>query len=117
MFGYILAGVTAAIFGGIALHEVNKPTGEKLKKGDSAFVEVRMLRMASGITAPGLDDAALQAFLGGLITSSVKVVNCEPQAIGNGQPGAIGTIVGFPKPVAFPLTGVTSIERNGKRIT
>ena len=38
MFQYIIGGVAALAFGAIAIREVTKPTGDKVKDGDNVFV-------------------------------------------------------------------------------
>jgi hypothetical protein len=111
MFGYVVAAVTAAVFGGIAYKEVTKPTGEKVKDGDTVFVRADAIHLAD-TSAPN-DVAGLQAFLASFLNTSVKVttVRLTPKSH-----GLTGTILGFPRVVAFDRSAVTSIERNGARI-
>ncbi len=110
MFGYIVAGITAAVFGGIAVREVTKPTADKVKDGDTVFVRADALRLAD-TTAP-TDVAGLQAFLAGFINTNVKVTTVRRTPTGS----FTGTILGFPRVVAFDKPAVASIERNGARI-
>lgn len=126
MFGYILGGITAAIFGGIALHEGLKPTGEKLKTGDTAFVNVQGIRVSPIGLNPTEQDIAtrgLQTFLAGTLGSDIRVNNCQPATVGVAststpvEAGATGSILGFARTVEFPLRSVRALERNGKRIT
>lgn len=114
MFGYVVAGAAAVAFGVIAVKEMNKTTGEKVKGGDTVFVNADSLRVANGavIDTAGAD-RSLRTFLQGFLNTSVKVVNVR---LGSAD-GIRGAIIGFPFEVAFPPAGVVSIERNGKRIT
>lgn len=111
MFQYIVAGITAAIFGGIAIHEATKPTGEKVKNGDAVFVRADALHPAD-LTSTA-DTLGLRAFLAGFLSTAIKVSAVKT----NGKADMTGTILGFSKSVGFPSTAVVSIERNGKRIT
>lgn len=111
MFGYIIAGVTAAVFGGIAYREATKPTGDKVKDGDTVYVHSDALRLADA-TAPG-DTAALKGFLGGFVTSNVKVTAVKRI----GPDSFTGSILGFSRLLAFDKKAIASIERNGQRIT
>ncbi len=112
MFQYVIAGVAAAVFGGIALREATKPTGEKVKNGDSVFVRADSIRVASSKSAG--DDLGLRAFLAGFVSTNVKIADVSGN---NGNPILRGSIVGFPKALEFDRSAVVSIERNGQRIT
>jgi len=116
MFGWIVGGIAALAFGGIAYKEVTKTTGEKVKDGDTVFVRADKLRLAE--TATLADTAGLQAFLAGFINTNVKVTNVHltPQSNAVDRTIITGTIVGFPRLLAFSKADVTSIERNGARI-
>ena len=111
MFGWIIGGVTAAVFAGIGIREATKPTGEKVKNGDSVFVRADALSLAD--TNAVQDIAGLQAFLTGFINTSVKIGTAR---LTPGTTKITGTILGFPRVVSFDRSAVTSIERNGKRI-
>lgn len=114
MFGYIVAGVTALAFGGIAIREATKTTGEKVKDGDSVFVRADGLHL---VDSSPTDDAGLKAFLAGFLQTSVKVTNVHLPVKGGKSTDFTGTIIGFPRVVAFASAAVNSIERNGARIT
>ncbi len=112
MLGWVIAGVTGAVFGGIALKELSKTTGEKVKDGDTVFVRSDMLRLADSNAGP--DVAGLKVFLAGFINNSVKVTTARRTP---GTKAFTGTILGFSRVVAFDENAVSSIERNGSRIT
>lgn len=111
MFQYIVGGAAALAFGAIAAKEMSKTTGEKVKDGDTLFVRADKLHLAD-TNAPA-DVAGFQAFLAGFLNTSVKVTMARltPKST-----GITGTIIGFPKVVAFDRADVTSIERDGKKI-
>jgi hypothetical protein len=106
-----LLGLGVVGVGGFAIHESRKPTGEKVKDGDTVFVHATALRTSSG---QQFDEDRLKAFLAGFVTTSVKVTNVILTPGVKGRAG--GVILGAPVPVFFDLGAVTSIERNGKRI-
>jgi hypothetical protein len=106
-----LLGLGVVGVGGFAIHESRKPTGEKVKDGDTVFVHATALKPVSG---QQFDTDRLAVFLAGFVTTNVKVTNVVISGVVKG--GCTGTILGAPVPVFFTLDAVTSIERNGKRI-
>ena len=109
MFQYILGGAAALAFGAIAAKEMSKTTGEKVKDGDTLFVRADGIKLAGA----DADIAGLKAFLAGFLNTSVKVTTAR---LTPNSTEITGTIIGFPKVVAFDRSAVTSIERDGKKI-
>jgi hypothetical protein len=116
MFGYFVAGAAALLFGGIAYKEATKPTGDKVKEGDTVFVRADGIHLGvpGSPAANAPKQAGLTTLLAGFMSTSVKVTGVRKTQT---HDSLLGTIVGFPDLVGFSRTAVTSIERNGARIT
>jgi len=117
MFQYIIGGIAALAFGAIAVKELTKTTGEKVKDGDDVFVHadaIQVLTPAGTVPNP-VNGASLKAFLAGFLTTSIKVSAARLEAPPSTR--ITGTILGFPSIVVFDRSAVASIERNGARIT
>ncbi len=111
LFAWVL-GLGVAGVGAHAIRESMKPTGEKVRDGDSVFVRADALQATSG---QQFDVDALKRFVAGFTNTNVKVSSVV--VTGNVKGRASGAIIGAPVPVFFELSAVTSIERDGKRIT
>jgi hypothetical protein len=110
-FPFLAVGLVVAVVGiGVTALLEGRSTGEKVKNGDSVFVNATSLRPLSG--SP-VDIDALRVFLSGFLATNVKVTSV---AIGPNKT-AVGNIIGLSPSVLFDLSAVTRIERDGKQFT